>query len=308
MQLEDLPVPEPGQGEARVRIQAIGVNFADVYQRAGWYPGLLPATVGQEAAGTVEAVGEGVSQVRVGDRVAYTSVLGSYAECAVVPAWRLVPVPATLDLSQAAAVILQGLTAHYLTHSAYPLQAGQTALIHAAAGGLGLLLVQMAKRRGARVIGTASNEEKAALAREMGADAVILYTQVDFETAVREWTGGRKVDVVYDSVGKDTFDKSLNCLRPRGYMVLCGQSSGPVPAFDPQALNSKGSLFLTRPTLAHYTASREELLGRASDLFAWVAAGELKVRLDRTFPLAEAAAAHRYLESRLSKGKLLLIP
>jgi NADPH2:quinone reductase len=213
-----------------------------------------------------------------------------------------------VDLGQAAAVLLQGLTAHYLTHSTYPLERDQTVLIHAAAGGVGLLLVQIAKRRGARVIATVSTEEKAALAREMGADAVILYTRVDFETEVQRQTGGKKVDVVYDSVGKDTFEKGLNCLRPRGYMVLFGQSSGPAPALDPQTLNSKGSLFLTRPTLVHYTASREELLQRVSDLFAWVAAGELKVRVDRTFPLLEAAEAHRYLEARKSKGKLLLIP
>ncbi len=308
LELDEMPVPAPGQGEARVRIQAIGVNFTDVYQRTGLYPGGLPATVGQEAAGTVEAVGGGVSDVKLGDRVAYTSVLGSYADCAVVPAWRLVPVPPALEPRQAAAVLLQGLTAHYLTHSTYPLGRNQTVLIHAAAGGVGLLLVQIAKRRGARVIATVSTEEKAALAREMGADAVILYTQVDFETEVQRQTGGKRVDVVYDSVGKDTFEKGLNCLRPRGYMVLFGQSSGPAPALDPQTLNSKGSLFLTRPTLVHYTASREELLQRASDLFSWVAAGELKVRVDRTFPLVEAAEAHRYLESRKSKGKLLLIP
>ncbi|MGA2821454.1 MAG: quinone oxidoreductase [Anaerolineales bacterium] len=308
LQLDEMPVPAPGQGEARVRIQAIGVNFTDVYQRTGRYSGVLPATVGQEAAGTVEAVGGGVSEVKLGDRVAYASVLGSYADCAVVPAWRLVPVPPAVDLGQAAAVLLQGLTAHYLTHSTYPLERDQTVLIHAAAGGVGLLLVQIAKRRGARVIATVSTEEKAALAREMGADAVILYTRVDFETEVQRQTGGKKVDVVYDSVGKDTFEKGLNCLRPRGYMVLFGQSSGPAPALDPQTLNSKGSLFLTRPTLVHYTASREELLQRVSDLFAWVAAGELKVRVDRTFPLLEAAEAHRYLEARKSKGKLLLIP
>jgi NADPH2:quinone reductase len=264
--------------------------------------------LGQEAAGTVEAVGEGVNEVKPDDRVAYAGVPGSYAEWAVVPAWRLVAVPSATDLEQAAAVMLQGLTAHYLAHSTYSLGRGHTALIHAAAGGVGLLLVQIAKRRGARVLATVSTQEKAALARRMGADEVILYTQVDFETEVMRLTNGKKVDVVYDSVGKDTFEKGLNCLRPRGYMVLFGQSSGSAPALDPQVLNSKGSLFLTRPTLLHYTASREELLQRASDLFSWMAVGELKVRVDRRFPLLEAAEAHRYLEARQSKGKLLLIP
>lgn len=308
LQLEELQVPVPGPGEVRVRVHAAGVNYADVYQRTGRYPGNLPATLGQEAAGIVEAVGEGVGEVRPGDRVAYAGVPGSYAECAVVPAWRLVAIPSAVDLELAAAVMLQGLTAHYLTHSTYPLGPDRTALIHAAAGGVGLLLVQMAKRCGAHVLGTVSTEEKAALARGAGADEVILYTRVDFEKEVLRLTGGKKVDVVYDSVGKDTFEKSLNCLRPRGYLVLFGQSSGPVPALDPQVLNAKGSLFLTRPTLVHYTASRQELLQRADDLFAWMAAGELKVRVDRRFSLEDASEAHRYLEARQSKGKLLLIP
>jgi len=308
LQLDEVPIPSAGPGEAQVKIQAIGVNFTDVYQRTGRYPGSLPATLGQEAAGTVEAVGEGVSELRPGDRVVYASVLGSYAEYAVVPSWRLVVIPSSIELEQAAAVMLQGLTAHYLTHSTFPLRRGHTVLIHAAAGGVGLLLVQIARRRGARVLATVSTEEKAGLARRMGADEVIRYSQVDFEKEVLRLTEGRKVDVVYDSVGRDTFEKGLDCLRPRGCMVLYGQSSGPAPAIDPQVLNSKGSLFLTRPTLAHYTANREELLQRTADLFSWIAAGELAVRIDRKFPLAEAPESHRYLEARQSKGKLLLIP
>jgi NADPH2:quinone reductase len=235
-------------------------------------------------------------------------VQGSYAEYAIAPAWRLTSIPAGVNTKQAAAVMLQGMTAHYLTHSTYPLKAGETALVHAAGGGTGQLLVQIAKRLGARVIGTASTEEKAARAREAGVDEIILYTQTDFEAEVKRLTDNTGVEVVYESVGKDTFDKSLNCLRRRGYMVLFGQSSGSVPPIDPQVLNAKGSLFLTRPTLAHYTANRDELLWRVNDLFKWIAAGELKVRIDKTFPLAEAAEAHRYLEARQSKGKILLIP
>ncbi len=305
---EEISPPEPGPDEARVRIEAAGVNFIDIYQRTGQYRGQLPLTLGMEAAGVVDAVGPGVSDVKSGDRVAYAMQQGSYAEYATVPAWKLVPVPDGIDLRLAAAVMLQGMTAHYLTHSTYPLQPGDTALVHAAAGGVGLLLVQLAKRRGARVIGTVSTEEKARLAREAGADEVILYTQADFEVEVKRLTDGKGVNVVYDSVGKTTFDKSLNCLRPRGYMVLYGQSSGAVPPFDPQVLNARGSLFLTRPSLGHYVADRTELLGRANDLFRWMAAGELNVRIDQTFPLAEAAAAHRYMEARQSKGKVLLIP
>ena len=308
LQVEEVPTPAPAAGEARVKIEAVGVNFIDIYHRIGRYQGALPLTLGQEAAGTVDAVGPGVTEVKPGDRVAYASVQGSYAEYAIVPTWRLLPVPAGVDAQRAAAVMVQGLTAHYLTFSTYPLKPGDTALVHAAGGGTGQLLVQIAKRRGARVIGTASTEEKAALAREAGADEMILYTQADFEAEVKRLTEGRGVDVVYDSVGKDTFDKSLNCLRRRGYMVLYGQSSGPVPPTDPQVLNAKGSLFLTRPTLAHYTADRAELLGRANDLFKWMAAGELKVRIDKTFLLAQAAEAHRYLEGRQSKGKVLLLP
>jgi NADPH2:quinone reductase len=305
---ESVPMPEPGQGEARVKIEAAGINFIDVYQRTGAYRGELPFTLGVEGAGVVDKVGPGVTEVKAGDRVAFAMHPGSYAEYAIVSAWKLVSVPSKASTQQAAAVMLQGMTAHYLTHSTYPLQPGDTALIHAAAGGVGLLLVQIAKRCGARVIGTTSTEEKASLARAAGADEVILYTQTDFEPEVKRLTGGKGVNVVYDSVGKTTFDHSLNCLKPRGYLVLFGQSSGAVPPLDPQVLNAKGSLFLTRPTLAHYVADRQELLQRANDLFAWIAAGELSVRVDKTWPLAQAAEAHRYLESRQSKGIVLLIP
>ena len=305
---EETALPEPGPGEARVKIEAAGVNFIDVYHRTGLYPGQLPITPGVEGAGVVDAVGPEVSEVKPGDRVVYAMQQGSYAEYAVVPTWKLIPIPDGVDTRQAAAVLLQGMTAHYLSHSTYPIQPGDTALVHAAAGGVGLLLVQMAKRRGARVIGTVSTEEKARLAREAGADEVILYTQADFEAETKRLTDGQGVDVVYDSVGQTTFDKSLNCLKPRGYLVLYGQSSGPVPPFDPQVLNAKGSLFLTRPSLGHYVADRTELLERANALFEWIAAGELKVRIDQSFPLAEAAEAHRYLEARKTKGKILLIP
>ena len=308
LRLEDLPVPEPGAGEARVKIAAVGVNFIDIYHRSGQYKGVLPMTPGMEAAGIVDAVGPDVSDVQVGDRVVYAMRQGAYAEYAIVPATMLAPVPKSIDLHQAAAVMLQGMTAHYLTHSTYPLRPGEVVLIHAAAGGVGLLLVQIAKRCGARVIGTVSTEEKAALAREAGADDIILYTQEDFSAAVRRLTDGVGVHVVYDSVGKTTFEGSLNCLRPRGYMVLFGQSSGTVPPFDPQVLNAKGSLFLTRPSLGHYLLTRDELLWRAGDLFAWMAAGELKVRIDATYPLEQAAEAHRALASRATSGKLLLLP
>ena len=308
LRLEDLPVPEPGAGEARVKIAAVGVNFIDIYHRSGQYKGVLPMTPGMEAAGVVDAVGPDVSDVQVGDRVVYAMRQGAYAEYAIVPATMLAPVPEGIDLHQAAAVMLQGMTAHYLTHSTYPLRPGDVALIHAAAGGVGLLLVQIAKRCGARVIGTVSTEEKAALAREAGADDIILYNQEDFSAAVRRLTDGAGVHVVYDSVGKTTFEGSLDCLRPRGYMVLFGQSSGTVPPFDPQVLNAKGSLFLTRPSLGHYLLTRDELLWRAGDLFAWMAAGELKVRIDATYPLEQAAEAHRALASRATSGKLLLLP
>lgn len=308
MRLNDIPVPEPGPGEARVKIAAAGVNFIDIYQRSGQYKGALPMTLGMEAAGIVDAVGPDVSDVRVGDQVVYAMRQGAYAEYAIVPAAMLAPVPEGIDLQHAAAVMLQGMTAHYLAYSAYPLRQGDVALIHAAAGGVGLLLVQIAKRCGARVIGTVSTEEKAALARAAGADEIILYTQEDFSTAVRRLTDGAGVHVVYDSVGKTTFEGSLNCLRPRGYMVLFGQSSGAVPPFDPQVLNAKGSLFLTRPSLGHYLLTRDELLWRAGDLFTWMATGELKVRIDATYPLEQAAEAHRALASRATSGKLLLLP
>ena len=308
LKVEEAPVPEPGEGEARVKLEAIGVNFIDIYHRIGRYQGSLPLTLGQEAAGTVDAVGPNVTEVKPGDRVAYASVQGAYAEYAIVPAWRLVSIPSGVDMGHAAAAMIQGLTAHYLTHSTYPLKEGETALVHAAGGGTGQLLVQVAKRRGARVLGTVSSDEKARLAREAGADEVILYPQVDFEAEVKRLTDNVGVDVVYDSVGKDTFDKSLNCIRRRGYMVLFGASSGAVPPLDPQILNAKGSLFLTRPYLGHYTADRAELSWRVTDVFNWIAAGELRVRIDKTFPLSEAAEAHRYLEGRQSKGKILLIP
>ena len=307
LRYDDVALPEPGPGEARVRLAATGVNFIDIYHRKGQYPGKLPLTLGQEGGGVVDAVGEGVSEVQVGDQVVYASVQGSYAEYALVPAARLVPVPAGVPLEQAAALILQGLTAHYLALSTFALKPGDTALVHAAGGGVGQLLVQIAKRCGARVIGTAS-AAKLDLARAAGADEAIDYDADDFQAAVKQLTGGRGVDVVYDSVGKTTFDQSLNCLRPRGYMVLYGQSSGPVLPLDPQVLNSKGSLFLTRPTLGHHVATREELLARTNDLFSWVQAGELRVAIDTTFALADAAEAHRYLEARKTKGKVLLIP
>jgi len=308
LQYEEIPQPQPGAGEALVKLEAIGINFIDTYQRSGAYKMSLPFIPGQEAAGVIHAVGVNVSEVQPGDRVAYSSILGAYAEYAVVPAARLVPVPDGVSVQQAAAVMLQGMTAHYLAFSTYPLKPGETALVHAAAGGLGLLLIQIAKLCGARVIGTVSTDEKAQLAKEYGADVVINYSTQDFEAEVKHLTDGKGVDVVYDSVGKTTFDKSLNCLRRRGMMVLCGQSSGAVAPFEPQILNAKGSLFLTRPTLAHYIADRAELLWRANALFDWIRAGKLSVRIAKTFPLANAAEAHRYLESRQAMGKLLLIP
>lgn len=307
LRADELPLPEPGPGEARVKLAASGVNFIDIYHRKGLYPGKLPFTLGQEGAGTVDAVGTDVADVKVGDQVAYASVQGAYAEYAIVPAARLVPVPMGVPLDQAAAVMLQGMTAHYLAFSTFEIKPGNTALVHAAAGGVGQLLVQIAKKRGARVIGTAS-AAKLELARAAGADEVIGYNEEDFEAAVKQLTDGQGVDVVYDSVGKTTFDQSLNCLRPRGYMVLYGQSSGPVPPMDPQVLNARGSLFLTRPTLGHYIATREELLSRANDLFGWIADGELKVAIDATFALTAADDAHRYLEGRNTKGKVLLLP
>ena len=308
LRYEEIPVPEPGAGEARVKIEAIGLNYIDIYQRTGLYPLKVPFTLGMEGAGIVDAVGANVVEVKKGDRVAYSMHLGSYAEYAVVPAWKLVPLPRSIDSRSAAAVMLQGMTAHYLTRSIYPLKEGEAALVHAAAGGVGLLLIQIAKRTGATVFGTVSTEEKAKLAREAGADEVILYTQTDFLTEVKRLTNGAGMHVVYDSVGKDTFEKSLDCLRPRGYLVLFGNSSGPVPLFDLGKLAAKGSLFVTRPTLLHYASNREELLQRSGDLFKWIANGELKLRIDRSFSLSEAAEAQRQLEARKTTGKVLLIP
>lgn len=305
---EDVPTPVPHAGEVLVKLAAVGVNFIDTYQRKGLYKMQPPFTPGQEAAGVVTALGSGVADVRVGDRVAYAGIVGAYAEYATVPAERVVVVPDGVSPKEAAAGLLQGMTAHYLTSSTYPLKPGDTCLVHAAAGGMGLLLCQIAKQKGARVIGTVSTEEKAALARAAGAAEVILYTKQDFEAAVKELTQGAGVQVVYDSVGKTTFDKSLNCLAPRGMMILYGQSSGPVAPFDPQVLNQKGSLFLTRPTLAHYIATRADLLARAGAVFGSMRAGTLKVRIGRELPLAQAAAAHRELEARQTTGKVLLIP
>lgn len=306
MVLADIPVPEPGPGHALVRIAAAGVNFIDVYFRSGVYKADRPIRLGSEAAGVVTAIGAGVTEVAVGDRVAYAMARGAYAEFAVVPATQLVQVPDDVDLVTAAAVMLQGMTAHYLTRSTVPLTAGHTCLVHAAAGGAGGLIVQMARKAGARVIGTVSTDEKAAIARESGAHEVIKYSEQDFEAEVKRLTDGAGVDVVYDSVGKTTFEKGLNCLRPRGTMVLFGQSSGAVTPIDPQVLNTKGSLSLTRPSLGHYLLSREEVLWRAGDVLNSVRDGSLSVRVHATFPLAKAADAHRLLEGRGTTGKLVL--
>ena len=308
MQFEAAEIPNPGPGEALVRIEAIGVNFIDIYHRTGLYSLPLPFTPGMEAAGVVEAVGAEVKEPHPGDRVAYALSIGSYAQYAVVPAWKLVPVPEGMETRSAAALMLQGMTAHYLVTGSFQLAAGQTALVHAAAGGVGLLLIQLAKRLGATVYGTVGSQAKAELARRAGADQVILYDQQDFEAEVKRLTGGRGVHVVYDSVGIATWEKSLRCLRPRGYLVLYGQSSGSVPPIDPQVLATGGSLFLTRPVLGHYVATREELLWRAGDLFKQVACGELKLRIEHTFPLADAAQAHGELAGRRTTGKILLIP
>lgn len=302
------PLPEPQSGQVRVKVAATGLNFIEIYQRKGLYQQLLPFTPGAEFAGVVDALGAGVTGFEPGDRVGTASGMGGYADYALAPVEKLVRVPGALSLEQAAAVLLQGMTAHYLALTTYPLKPGDTALVHAAAGGVGLLLVQIAKRRGARVLATVSTEEKAALARQAGADEVILYSQQDFEQETRRLTGGQGVEVVYDSVGQATFLKGLNCLKPRGMMALYGQASGPVEPLNPQLLNQKGSLFLTRPTLGHYLLSHEELLGRAGDLFGWMVAGELQVRVDKTFPLEQAAEAHRYMEARRTKGKVLLTP
>jgi NADPH2:quinone reductase len=306
--LVDVPVPTPKPNDALLQIKASGVNFIDVYFREGRYPAQLPFINGQEAAGVVVEVGKEVSGFKAGDRVAYTSSLGSYAEYAAVPAARLVKIPDSLSFEQAAAAMLQGMTAHYLVRSSYKLQNGETALVHAAAGGVGLLLVQMAKRIGARVIATAGTQDKAQLARQAGADECIIYTQSDFETETKRLTDGKGVHVVYDGVGKTTFDKDLEVLRMRGYLVLFGGSSGAVPPFDLIKLSQKGSLFITRPTLAHYTATREELEWRASEVLGSIAKGALKLRIHKTYPLAEAAQAHRDLEGRKTTGKLLLVP
>lgn len=307
LRYEDVPDPTPGRGEALVRVGAAGVNFIDIYFRTGLYPYVIPGTLGLEAAGTVTAVGPEVTDVRPGDRVAYTGVPGAYAELAVVPADRLVKLPDGVSFRDGAAAMLQGMTAHYLATSTYALRAGDTCLVHAAAGGVGLLLCQIAKLRGATVIGTTSSEEKATLARRAGADHVILYTQQDFVTETRRLTGGAGVHVVYDGVGVSTFMKGLDCLRPRGFMVLFGQASGPVPPFDLSLLNLKGSLYITRPGLPAYIASREDLVARAADVLGWIAAGSLRLRVEHTFPLREAAEAHRALEGRRTTGKVVLL-
>jgi len=307
LQLIELPAPQPKANEALVKIAASGVNYIDVYYREGRYKAALPFIDGQEGAGIVETAGSQVTSFKAGDRVAWTGILGTYAEYAAVPADRLVAIPRGVSRQDAAATMLQGMTAHYLTHDTFPLKPGHTALVHAAAGGVGLLLVQMAHNLGVRVIATVSTEEKAALARGAGADEVILYTQSDFEAETRRLTGGKGVDVVYDSVGKTTFEKSLNVLRPRGMMVLFGGSSGAVPPFDLIQLSQKGSLFVTRPTLGHYTATREELESRSAAVFGMIAAGTLKLRVEHKYPLSEVQQAHRDLESRKTTGKLLLI-
>ncbi|HWH58644.1 MAG TPA: quinone oxidoreductase [Terriglobales bacterium] len=308
LQLVDIPVPKPKPNEAVVKIAAAGVNFIDVYLREGRYKAPLPFVNGQEASGVVSEIGADVKTVKPGDHVAYAGPLGAYAEYAAVPAERLVPIPSGVSDRDAAAAMLQGMTAHYLAYDTFPLKSGQTALVHAAAGGVGLLLVQMAHNLGARVIGTVSTEEKAKLAREAGADEVILYTKSDFEAETKNLTGGRGLDVVYDSVGKTTFDKGLNVLRPRGMMVLYGGSSGAVPPFDLIQLSAKGSLFVTRPKLGDYIITREELLARAEAVLGMIAAGKLKLRVEHIYKLEDAQQAHRDLESRKTTGKLLLIP
>ncbi len=307
LEIEDIPIPGTDAGMALVKLRAVGVNFIDVYHRTGLYKLPRPFTPGMEGAGTVESVGSNVSEVQPGDRVAFAMAPGTYAEYAVVPAWRLVKLPQGIDFYQAAAAMLQGMTAHYLTYSTFPLKPGDKVLLHAAAGGAGLLIIQMAKKKGAWVIGTVSTEAKAKLAHDAGADELINYAESDFEAEVKRLTGSKGVNVVYDSVGKTTFEKSLNCLAPRGTLVLFGQASGPVPPFDPGLLAARGSLFLTRPSLAHYAATRDELLYRAGDVLNWVAKGELKLRIDKTFSL-DSGDAHRQLEGRLTTGKLLLVP
>jgi NADPH2:quinone reductase len=309
LKLADAPIPAPGPGQALIRIHAVGVNYVDTYFRVGLYKAPLPFTPGNEGAGVVDAIGPDVTEVKPGDRVAYAPGLtSSYAEYTCVAAAHLVPLPDSVDFTTAAAAMLQGMTAHYLTHSTFALKAGDKCLVHAAAGGAGRLIVQMAKMLGATVYGTAGSEEKARVAKSAGADEVIIYTRDDFAAEVKRLTGGKGVDVIYDSVAASTFLKGLDVIRPRGMMVLFGQSSGPVAPFDPNILNPKGSLFLTRPTLAHYIAKRDELLWRAGDVLSWVASGKLELRIEKTYPLADAAEAHRDLESRRMAGKLLLIP
>ena len=308
LELAELPIPVPGPGQVLIRIEAIGVNFIEIYFRKGTYKAALPLTPGSEAAGTIEDLGSGVNGFKIGDMVASVAVLGSYAEYALVPVAQLVKVPAGLSPEKAAAAMLQGMTAHYLTYSTYPLKAGETALVHAGAGGVGLLLTQIAKRIGARVITTVSSEAKAELSREAGASDVIIYTEQDFEAEVKRLTHGKGVDVVYDSVGKTTFEKSLNCLRPRGLLALFGGSSGPVPPFDLIQLSGKGSLYVTRPTLWHYVASRSELEWRANDILGWAASGELKLRTEHVYSLTDAAQAQTDLETRKTTGKILLEP
>jgi len=306
LQVQQVPVPQPGEGQALVRVAWAGVNFIDIYKRKGLYRVPLPATLGEEGAGVVAAVGPGVTEVSTGERVAWTSVAGAYAEYALIPAARLVSLPLQVSMSTGAAIMLQGLTAHYLACTTFPLHAGHRCLVHAAAGGVGLLLVQIAKRRGAYVIGTAGTAEKAELARAAGADEVIVYTRSDFAAEVKRLTRGEGLHVIYDSVGQTTFLPGLDLLVPRGMMVLFGQSSGPVQPIDPQLLNQKGSLFLTRPSIGHYVATRSELNARAADLFAWLAGGELSVRVGAEYELAEAAAAQEALAGRRTSGKVLL--
>ena len=305
---EDIDVPEPQTDQVLIKVEAAGLNYIDTYHRTGLYPVELPLTLGLEGAGTVESVGSGVSELAAGDRVAWAGCPGSYAEYVVAPAAKIVKIPDGVGFDAAAASMLQGMTVHYLTHSTYPLKSGDTALVHAAAGGVGLIMVQVARMLGARVIGTCGTAEKADLARGAGADEVILYTEKDFEEETRRLTDGAGVDVAYDSVGKSTWEKSMNCLKPRGYLVLFGNASGAVPPIDPLVLSQKGSLFMTRPTLASYTLTREELLGRANDILGWIDSGKLNIRIDRTVPLANAADAHRALESRATKGKVLIQP
>lgn len=308
LKVDDIDVPSPDSGEIRVQVEAAGVNFIDTYHREGIYPLELPATIGVEAAGVVDAVGPGVTDVSKGDRVAYSGQRGAYVERQIVAADAVIPVPDDLETTTAAAALLQGMTAHFLTHDVYPVQNGDSVLVHAAAGGVGHLLTQVCNLLGARVIATCGSKEKADIVRGLGADEVVVYTEEDFTSVVEGFTGGSGVDVVYDGVGRTTFRDGLTCIRPRGMMVLYGQASGPVEPLDPQELNQHGSLFLTRPSVFHYVAERQELERRAGDLFGWISKGEVEVRIDRTFSLEQAADAHRYLEGRKARGKVLLIP